>query len=144
MTVLCARRCCKPRLPIRCWTGFLGAGRGLQPRPKRFRSRVLDGVCNPVHNVFGAGCWTGFATPSETFGAGRGFWVLDGVCNPVHNVFGAGCWTGFLGAGRGLQPRPKRFRSRVLDGVCNPVRNVFGAGCWTGFATPSETFSSCL
>jgi len=28
-------------------------------------------------------------------------------------------------AGRGLQPRPKRFLVFLLDGVCNPVRNVF-------------------
>jgi hypothetical protein len=70
---------------------------------------LLDGVCNPVRDVSFAGrglqprprrfCWTGFATPSETF------LLLDGVCNPVRDV---------SFAGRGLQPRPRRFFSARL------------------------------
>jgi energy-coupling factor transporter ATP-binding protein EcfA2 len=66
-------------------------------------SLAPDGVCNPVRNV--SLRRTEFATPS---------FAPDGVCNPVRNVslrrtgFATPSET-FLCAGRGLQPRPKRF-----------------------------------
>jgi len=72
----------------------------------------LDGVCNPVRNVFSS--WTGFATPSVTFSQ----------------------------AGRGLQPRPSRLDSGCWTGFATQsVTFRFWLSSWTGFATPSVTFS---
>jgi hypothetical protein len=112
------------------------AGRGLQPRSQRFRSsslrdyarfNVTDGVANPVRQRDLSP--TSFVPDGEVLYETpvRNVYcvVLDGVCNPVRNVsVNEGCC-----AGRGLQPRPQRFRSSSLRDLCR-----------TGFATPSATF----
>jgi len=85
---------------------------------------LLDGVCNPVRNVFS--CWMGFAIPNVTFPI-RNYSALNlvqrirGVNGLMRGVIRFSCWTGFATPSVTFPIQSKTLRSQLQTGVSQKI-----------------------